>query len=53
MVTNYNFEENSGKDDSKIGEEMNGRKLDDGVARDDKNAKGSLSIIEAEIYSKN
>ena len=51
-VTIQLTEENSGKDDSKIGEEMNGRKLDDGVARDDKNAKGTLSIIEAEIYSK-
>ncbi|WP_114781811.1 glycoside hydrolase family 2 protein [Botryobacter ruber] len=45
-------QENSGKDDSNIGEEMNGRKLDDGVARDDKNAKGTLSIIEMEIYQK-
>jgi hypothetical protein len=31
---------------------MNGKKLDDGVARDDKNAKGTLSIIETEIYQK-
>ncbi|WP_207428715.1 sugar-binding domain-containing protein [Pedobacter sp. SYSU D00535] len=44
--------ENSGKDDSNIGTEVNGKKLDDGVARDDKNAKGTLSIIEAEIYSR-
>ena len=44
--------ENSGKDDSNIGVEMGGKKLDDGVARDDANAKGSLSIIEAEIYQK-
>jgi hypothetical protein len=51
-VTIQLTDENSGKDDSKIGEEMNGRKLDDGVARDDKNAKGTLSIIETEIYQK-
>jgi beta-galactosidase len=31
--------------------EVNGKKLDDGVARDDSKAKGTLSIIEAEIYS--
>ncbi|HJY22488.1 MAG TPA: hypothetical protein VJ279_06360, partial [Hanamia sp.] len=30
--------------------EVSGKKLDDGVARDDMNAKGTLSIIEAEIY---
>lgn len=30
--------------------EVSGKKLDDGVARDDKNAKGTLSIIEAEVY---
>jgi beta-galactosidase len=30
--------------------EVTGKKLDDGVARDDANAKGTLSIIEAEIY---
>jgi hypothetical protein len=30
--------------------EVSGKKLDDGVARDDMNAKGRLSIIEAEIY---
>jgi hypothetical protein len=30
--------------------EVNGKKLDDGVARDDSKAKGTLSIIEAEIY---
>jgi len=30
--------------------EMSGKKLDDGVARDDKNAKGTFSIIEVEIY---
>ena len=32
--------------------EVGGKKLDDGVARDDKNAKGTLSIIEAEVYEK-
>lgn len=31
--------------------EVSGKKLDDGVARDDSKAKGSLSIIEAELYS--
>ncbi|MDF2193546.1 sugar-binding domain-containing protein [Paraflavitalea sp. CAU 1676] len=30
--------------------EVSGKKLDDGVSRDDANAKGTLSIIEAEIY---
>jgi hypothetical protein len=30
--------------------EVNGKKLDDGVARDDVKAKGTLSIIEVEIY---
>ncbi|MEO7311199.1 MAG: DUF4982 domain-containing protein [Chitinophagaceae bacterium] len=34
------------------GVEVNGKKLDDGVKRDDANAKGRLSIIEAEIYSR-
>jgi beta-galactosidase len=32
--------------------EVSGKKLDDGVARDDAKAKGTLSIIEAEIYEK-
>ena len=32
--------------------EVSGKKLDDGVARDDINAKGRLSIIEVEIYEK-
>lgn len=32
------------------GVEVNGKKLDDGVVRDDAKAKGTLSIIEAEIY---
>jgi beta-galactosidase len=30
--------------------EMSGKKLDDGVTRNDANAKGTLSIIEVEIY---
>jgi len=30
--------------------EVSGNKLDDGVARDDSKAKGTLSIIEAEVY---
>ncbi|QEK53149.1 glycoside hydrolase family 2 protein [Pedobacter aquae] len=41
--------ENSGKDDSQIAAEMGGKKLDDGIARNDANAKGKLSIIEVEI----
>ncbi len=32
------------------GVEVSGKKLNDGVARNDANAKGTLSIIEAEIY---
>jgi beta-galactosidase len=32
--------------------EVSGKKLDDGVAIDDKNAKGTLSIIEVEVYEK-
>ncbi|RYZ26343.1 MAG: glycoside hydrolase family 2 protein, partial [Chitinophagaceae bacterium] len=32
------------------GVEVNGKKLDDGVARDDAKAKGTLSIIEVELY---
>jgi len=32
------------------GTEVNGKKLDDGVTRDDANGKGTLSIIEVEIY---
>jgi hypothetical protein len=31
--------------------EVNGKKLDDGVTRNDANAKGRLSILEAEIYT--
>ena len=36
--------------DTNAGVEVNGKKLDDGVARDDARAKGTLSIIEVEIY---
>lgn len=36
------------KDDNS--KEVNGKKLDDGVARNDANAKGTFSIIEAELY---
>jgi hypothetical protein len=35
---------------SNSGVEVNGKKLEDGVARDDAKAKGTLSIIETEIY---
>lgn len=35
---------------SKIGVEVNGKKLDDGVERAEIKSKGGLSIIEAEIY---
>jgi hypothetical protein len=35
-----------------VGTEVNGKKLDDGVARDDNGHGGRLSIIEAEIYEK-
>lgn len=35
-----------------IGVEVTGKRLDDGVAQDDRKAKGTLSIIEADIYSK-
>ncbi|ADY54267.1 glycoside hydrolase family 2 sugar binding protein [Pseudopedobacter saltans DSM 12145] len=38
-----------GKD---YGAEVGGKKLDDGVTRDDVNTKGSLSLIEVEIYKK-
>jgi len=51
-VTIQLMNENSGKDDSSIGVEMGGKKLDDGVTRNDMNTKGSLSIIEAEIFEK-
>jgi hypothetical protein len=33
-----------------IGVEVNGKKLDDGVARDDVKSKGTLSILEIEFY---
>jgi len=32
--------------------EVGGKKLDDGVTRDDKNAKGTLSIIEVDVFEK-
>lgn len=35
------------------GTEISGKKLDDGVSRDDANTKGRLSIIEVEIYEAN
>jgi hypothetical protein len=43
----------SGKDtdNSKIGVEVNGKKLDDGIERAETKSKGGLSIIEAEIYT--
>ena len=34
------------------GVEVNGKKLDDGVARDDANVRGMLSVIEVEVYEK-
>ncbi len=37
-------------DNSKIGVEVNGKKLDDGIERVETKSKGGLSIIEAEIY---
>ncbi|MVN20819.1 glycoside hydrolase family 2 protein [Mucilaginibacter arboris] len=48
QLTNGNITQPTGNS----GVEVNGKKLDDGVTRDDKNAKGTLSIIEAEIYTK-
>lgn len=33
-----------------IGVEVSGKKLDDGVARNDANARGTLSILEVEVY---
>jgi hypothetical protein len=33
-----------------VGVEVNGKKLDDGVARDDAKSKGTLSILEIEFY---
>ncbi len=44
---------NSGKataESEKIGVEVNGKKLDDGVERAETKSKGGLSIIEAEVY---
>jgi hypothetical protein len=41
--------QNKGND---AGVEVNGKKLDDGVSRNDANAKGTLSIIEVEVYEK-
>ncbi|HEX7847487.1 MAG TPA: hypothetical protein VF476_16920 [Chitinophagaceae bacterium] len=35
-----------------IGLEVTGKKLDDGVTRNDKNARGTLRIIEVDIYKK-
>jgi hypothetical protein len=32
--------------------EVNGKKLDEGVARNDANANGTLSIIEGKVYEK-
>jgi hypothetical protein len=45
----------SGNSDDKAadaGVEVNGKKLDDGVLRNDANAKGTLSVIEVEVYEK-
>ena len=44
MINNYK------KDDA--GVEVSGKKLDDGVTMDDSKAKGTLSIIEVEVYEK-
>ena len=38
------------KDSDNMGVEVSGKKLDDGVKRDDVNAKGTLSILEIEFY---
>lgn len=38
-------------DNQDTGVEVNGKKLDDGIMRDNKGSKGRLSIIEAEIYA--
>ncbi|WP_025142454.1 sugar-binding domain-containing protein [Pedobacter jeongneungensis] len=38
------------KENSNIGVEVNGKKLDDGVERAETKLKGGLSIIEAEVY---
>jgi hypothetical protein len=52
VITIQLMNENSEKDDSQIGVEMGGKKLDDGIARNDANAKGNLSIIEVEFIEK-
>jgi hypothetical protein len=52
IVTIQLFNPNSGKDETSISVELGGKKLDDGVARNDGGAKETLSIIEAEIYTK-
>ena len=41
---------NASRQGSDNGVEVNGKKLDDGVVRDDARAKGTLSIIEIEFY---
>lgn len=38
------------KVNDEVGVEVSGKKLDDGVTRNDANAKGTLSILEVEIY---
>jgi hypothetical protein len=43
-------EASSTRGNDSIAVEVSGKKLDDGVARDDVNARGTLSILEAEIY---
>jgi beta-galactosidase len=42
----------SKQQDGNTRKEVSGTKLDDGVAKDDKNARTTLSIIEAEVYEK-
>ena len=41
---------NSTDTNADAGVEVNGKKLDDGVSRNDANAKGTLSVIEVEVY---
>jgi beta-galactosidase len=45
---------NTGKvvNNATTGVEVNGKKLDDGISRPELNSKGTLNIIEAEIYEK-
>lgn len=38
------------KENAQVGVEVNGKKLDDGIARAETKLKGGLSIIEAEVY---